>query len=70
MEPTGEILLERVNRATAGYPFLEWNARNLSYIPHLHEEIEIVYAAQGRRRCSRPLQPTAGGGRGVCFYAL
>lgn len=42
-----EVLLEQVNQATAGYPFLEWNARNLSYFPHFHEEIEVVYAARG-----------------------
>lgn len=54
VDTSREILLERVNQATGGYPFLEWNARNLSYIPHLHEEMEVIYAAQG------PVTVTAG----------
>ena len=65
-----EVLLEQVNQATAGYPFLEWNARNLNYFPHFHEEIEVVYAARGTATVVGGSGPTAGGGGDVSPYAL
>jgi AraC-like DNA-binding protein/mannose-6-phosphate isomerase-like protein (cupin superfamily) len=42
-----EPFLERENRATQGYPYIEIGRKNLCSRAHMHEEIEIVYVKEG-----------------------
>ncbi len=42
-----EALLEKVNNPTGSYPYICAMSRNLNFISHYHESIEIIYVKSG-----------------------
>lgn len=41
------IYFEDIHRASEGYPYLDFEMKNINYIAHFHEEIEIIYVVEG-----------------------
>lgn len=43
----GQIYFEDVHQATPQRPYVSWNSRDLNYVMHYHQELEIAYVAEG-----------------------
>lgn len=41
------IYFEDIHTATTAYPYIDLQMKNINYIAHFHEEIEVVYVQEG-----------------------
>ena len=41
------VYFEEIHRAGPQYPYLDFDMRNIEYIAHFHEEVEVIYLREG-----------------------
>ena len=44
-----DIFFENFHTAMVNYPYMDFNSRNINYLSHFHEEIEITYGSEHGR---------------------
>lgn len=42
-----DIFFENFHTAMVNYPYMDFNSRNINYLSHFHEEIEIIEVVSG-----------------------
>lgn len=42
-----DIYFEDIHKAPGTYPYLDFNMKNINYLSHSHEEVELVYVVSG-----------------------
>ena len=43
-----KFVYEKIHKATGGEPYVDLKVYNLSYMPHFHEEVELIYVVYER----------------------